>query len=236
MGIKTSPNPFDHCLVSNIPIFVLVELVTELRSAYQIAFKETIDNPLLTAGSAREHFPQERRLRVQQALVKVALNYSMFLQYGEKRTKPKGGRFITLTASNLVLVEKFLSNPLELPTPKYVSYLTAQPSIFEPELYDSNPTFAVIVHGYDKKSIFQDRPDFIDIVFPDPVDPANLDSALHRVRLLDLEFENSPNEQETAKIPEIVVTLKEDIDLTDDTAPNNNKEDFSVDLERGDLN
>ncbi len=218
MNLKLSTNPFDRAVSDTIPLFVLFDLVTEIRNAYRVAASETLENPLFSAGITSEHFPQERRFRVQQALVTIALKHSRFLKYDEKKTKPKGGRFVTLVAENLLLIEKFLSNPSKLPVRKYVSYLTAQPSIFEPELESKDPIFAVIIHGYDKISIFPDAPDFIDIIFPDPVDPANLKSALHRIKLMDLEF--TPTLEESIPVvPETVITLKSEVELPSEVDP-----------------
>ncbi len=225
MKSNVSTNPFHRAIFDTIPAFVLFDLVAELRSAYKLAFMETLGNPAISTGIAREHFPQERRLKIQQALVAISLKHSRYLTYDEKRTKPKGGGFVTVKAQNIILVEKFLTNSLKLPLPKYISYLTAQPSIFDNEPEIKNPIFAVIIHGYDKTPIFQDCPDFIDIIFPDPVDPSNVRSALFRIELINLEF-TAVAEEPSLVIPDATITLKEEVKI--DTVEN--------DLERGELN
>jgi hypothetical protein len=217
-------NPFDAEVFGALPLHVLSELVTEIKKAYQGSAMDVLFNAEVPEGSGKEHFPQERRFRVQQAIIKIATKHTEFLTYREQKTKPRGGRFVTLRAGRLVLVEKFLQTPYRLPVPKYISYLTAQPNFFEPEIHHQDDIFAVLVHGYDKKSILLEAPDYIDIVFPDPVDPANIKAVLHRIPLLDLDFTIS-EVKSPVKIPEVEVTLKDEVEFLD-----------IDDVERGELN
>jgi hypothetical protein len=205
--IINNESVFQSIQFANLPDSVLVDITREYKKAYKTAFDTTVGDSAIPSGPAFEHFPQERRTQIQRAMISLSLRNSRFLAFDEMHTRPQGGRFVKLRAGNIVLVEKFLTPNGLIPDPKYIRCLTDQPNFFEPNENPEDLIFAVIVHGYKAKPIFYDVPDFVDIIFPDPVNPRKASAALYRIDLFKV-IEAVVPEISVPEIPKPTISLK----------------------------
>lgn len=208
MPVKTSTNAYESIADENFPVAERVGVVKVIREAYKAAFDETIGNPFLASGPASEHFPQERRTKVQQGLIRFALENSGTVSFNESLTNPRGGRFVKLTIGKLIVVEKFWKHGSKLPTVQYIKYLTEQFNFFAGESsIKTDQVFCILAHGYSRNSHSLDCLDFVDLVFPDPVNPEKLSSALCRINLMATTVGYIPINP-IQDLPKPVVTLK----------------------------